>query len=66
LFQDERASIGPIWIDVTKRTFDNPENFIIKTKLFFSNGTKSRVFDLLEILEIEGKKIRNEMFVERR
>lgn len=65
LFQDEQASICPLAVEVTKRTFDNPVNFIIKTKLYFSNGIKSKEFDLREILEIKGKKIKNEMFVER-
>lgn len=65
LFQDEQASMCPLAVEVTKRTFDNPVNFIIKTKLYFSNGIKSKEFDLREILEIKGKKIKNEMFVER-
>ena len=66
LFQDEQSSICSVPIHVEKRTFDNPGNFIIKAKLYFSNGIKTKEFDLREILEITGKKIRNEMFVERR
>jgi schlafen family protein len=66
LFQDERASIRPVSIRVTKRTFDNPENFTIKTKLYFSNGIKSKNFDLREILQINGEKLAREIFSDER
>ncbi len=62
LFQDEVASVCPFLIRVTKRTFDNAESFIIKTKLYFSNGIKSKEFDLREILQIDGRKLEREMF----
>ena len=61
LFQDEQTSICPVLIRVTSRTFDNPENFIIKSKLYFSNGIKSKEFDLREILQISGRKLAREM-----
>lgn len=62
LFQDEQASIGRILTRIKKTTFDNPENFIIKTKLYFSNGIKSKEFDLREILQINGRKLVRQMF----
>ena len=61
LFKDEQTSICPVLIRVTSRTFDNPENFIIKSKLYFSNGIKSKEFDLREILQISGRKLAREM-----
>jgi hypothetical protein len=66
LFQDEEASVCPVLVHVEKKTFDNPEYFIIKTKLYFSSGTKNKEFDLREILKIKGEKLASEMFVERR
>jgi hypothetical protein len=66
LFQDDVASVCPFLIRVTKRTFDNSENFIIKTKLYFSNGIKSKEFDLQEILQINGRKLEREMFRDER
>ncbi|MGE5445954.1 MAG: helix-turn-helix domain-containing protein [Ignavibacteriales bacterium] len=66
LFQDAQTSIRLVSIRVTKRTFDNPENFIIKTKLYFSNGIKSKEFDLLEVLQINGEKLAREIFSDER
>lgn len=62
LFQDEQTSICPVLILVTKRTFDDPENFIVRTTLYFSNRVKQKEFDLLEILQINGRKLEKEMF----
>jgi hypothetical protein len=66
LFQDEEASICPVLTQITRRTFDNSENFIIKTKLYFSNGIKSKEFDLREIMQINGRKLAREIFGDER
>jgi len=66
LFKDEQTSIYSALIRVTKRTFDNPANFIVNIKLYFSNGTKTKEFDLRELLLINGRKIAREMFSDER
>ena len=66
LFKDEQARMRRVSIRVTKRTFDNPANFIIKTKLYFSNGNKSKEFNLREILQINGRKLVREIFSDER
>lgn len=66
LFQDEQASICPVLIRITKRIFENPENFIVKTKLYFSSGIKTKEFNLREILQIKGRRLVEEMFTEER
>ncbi len=63
LFQEETAFSGIFSVQIIKRTFDNPENFLLMAALYYSNGMKEYKFDLREHLKIEDIPIGNVKFV---
>jgi len=65
LFQEEVTSLSSIPIRIGKNAFNNPENFIIKIRLFFSNGSKNYQYNLADIMEIDGDPINETMFQNR-
>ena len=62
LFQDEEDVSEQIAIKINQRTFSDLKNFKIGSRLYYSNGIKYRVFDLLKILKIDGQTISEKLF----
>lgn len=63
LFQQETAFSGNFSVQILKRTFDIPENFLLVAALYYSNGMKEYKFDLREHLKIDDIPIGNVRFV---
>lgn len=64
LFEGEKTSLCPIDIETTKKTFNDPENFVVKIRLYFSNGLKNYEYDLRHHLYVDGKKLNEAVFAE--
>ncbi len=63
IYKDEETSLCPVYIRILKNTFRNPDNFIVKVNLYYSNGQKIYEYDLRDILGINDQSISEDMFV---
>jgi predicted HTH transcriptional regulator len=57
IFQNEVASVCTLFITVTKSNQINVANSPIQLTLYFSNGTKHKVYDLRDLLEFDGQPV---------
>ena len=63
IYKDEETNLCPVYIRILKSTFRNPDNFIVKVNLYYSNGQKIYEYDLRDILGINDQSISEDMFV---
>jgi len=64
IYQGEEHYFPSFRIKVTRRCFDNDNNFIVKARLYYSSGLKYRKYNLLNMLSIRDEPISEERFTE--
>jgi hypothetical protein len=64
IFQGEEYYFPSFRVKITRRCFDNDNNFIVKARLFYSSGLKYRKFNLLNMLLIRDEPISEDRFTD--